>query len=80
MRANRVNVGRRRAGVAKEPLYDLGHEPPLDPRIAEFAVRRDATNSAPFFFCRIASQASTAATAHGPCSSRGTATNCPAPP
>jgi hypothetical protein len=40
----------------------------------------NATNSGPFFCSRMASQASSAATAHGPLSIRGTATNCPAPP
>jgi hypothetical protein len=40
----------------------------------------NATNSAPFFCSRIASHASTAVTAQGPCSSRGTATNWPAHP
>jgi hypothetical protein len=38
--ANGVDLAGCRAGVTKEPLHDFGHEPPLDPGVAQFAVRR----------------------------------------
>jgi hypothetical protein len=42
-----VDLARRRAGVAQEPLDDFSHEASLDPGFAQFAVRRKRDEQRP---------------------------------
>jgi hypothetical protein len=50
MRPDDVDLAGRRTGIAQEPFNDFGHESPLGPRFAEFAVRRKRDEQRPPFF------------------------------